>query len=146
MASTASFGLAASAVRPVARARRTATVRAAAGPHRRRSAGVPVPGVSARPGSLLGVTRRGPVRARNVVTNDKDANKDAPLDVVEIEECLSVRDAHRGSPSAASEVPSDRLGQFCLCRRPWPSRPAHSPYDPRARERKTRSLTVPPSV
>jgi hypothetical protein len=48
------------------------------------------------------VTRRGPVRARNVVTNDKDANKDAPLDVVEIEECLSVRDAHRGSPSAAS--------------------------------------------
>ena len=35
------------------------------------------------------MTRRGPVRARNVVTNDKDANKDAPLDVVEIEECLS---------------------------------------------------------
>ena len=102
MVSTASFGLAASAVRLVARARRTATVRAAAGPPRRRSAGVPVPGVSARPGSLLGVTRRGPVRARNVVTNDKDANKDAPLDVVEIEECLSVRDAHRGSPSAAS--------------------------------------------
>ncbi len=37
------------------------------------------------------MTRRGSVRARNVVTKDKDSSKDAPLDVVEIEDCLSVR-------------------------------------------------------
>ena len=32
------------------------------------------------------MTRRGSVRARNVVTKDKDSSKDAPLDVVEIAE------------------------------------------------------------
>jgi len=149
MASTASFGLAASAVRPVARARRTATVRAAAGPHRRRSAGVPVPGVSARPGSLLGVTRRGPVRARNVVTNDKDANKDAPLDVVEIEECLSVRDAHRGSPSAASRcLRTTRPILFmsspnAVATRPLPVRPARAlKKDPFAHRSTLRLTTI----
>jgi hypothetical protein len=92
------------------------------------------------------VTRRGPVRARNVVTNDKDANKDAPLDVVEIEECLSVRDAHRGSPSAASRclrIDSANFVYVVAHRRRDPPTPRTTRAAPRE---KTRSLTVPPSV
>ena len=115
MASAVSFGLAASAVRPVAHARRTATVRASAsGPHRRPVA-VPCPGVYARPGSLLGMTRRGSVRARNVVTNDKDSSKEGPLDVVEIEECLSVRTL--AVPSIGRHL---ALANFVVERRPAP--------------------------
>ena len=118
MASAVSFGIAASAVRPVAHARRTATVRASAsGPHRRPVA-VPCPGVYARPGSLLGMTRRGSVRARNVVTNDKDSSKEGPLDVVEIEECLLVRTL--AVPSIGRHL---ALANFCRRTPPRPLPP-----------------------
>lgn len=62
------------------------------------------------------MTRRGSVRARNVVTNDKDSSKDAPLDVVEIEECLSVRTL--AVPSIGRHL---ALANFVVERRPAPS-------------------------
>ena len=67
------------------------------------------------------MTRRGSVRARNVVTNDKDSSKDAPLDVVEIEECLLVRTL--AVPSIGRHL---ALANFVVERRPAPS-PARYP-------------------
>ncbi len=61
------------------------------------------------------MTRRGSVRARNVVTKDKDSSKDAPLDVVEIEECLSVRAL--AVPSIGRHL---ALANFVVERRPAP--------------------------
>mmetsp|Transcript_15793 Transcript_15793/g.38444 ORF Transcript_15793/g.38444 Transcript_15793/m.38444 type:complete len:823 (+) Transcript_15793:2-2470(+) len=89
-------GVAASAVRPSASAaRRSAPACNAVGADNIRGAalrpgGAAVgPGVAARPGGLLSLPRRRPVRARTVIANDnKDKTPDSPLDIVGIETCL----------------------------------------------------------
>lgn len=55
---------------------------------------VSVPGVTARSGGPIALSRRSPVRARNVVTSDGKSSK-GPLDTVEIENCLQVREPSR---------------------------------------------------
>jgi hypothetical protein len=82
MVGAVSCGLAASAVvarpAPVAARRTAACASVRCGP-----------GVSVR-GGPVALPRRRPVRARNVVTNDRNSSN-GPLDTVEIEDCLQVR-------------------------------------------------------
>lgn len=85
MVGAAAVGLAASAVRPVARATPgSANARAA----RSVRVSAVVPGVSSRGSPAL---HRRPTRGRRVVVGErKRSDSEGPLDVVEIEECLNV--------------------------------------------------------
>mmetsp|Transcript_12079 Transcript_12079/g.19500 ORF Transcript_12079/g.19500 Transcript_12079/m.19500 type:complete len:773 (+) Transcript_12079:127-2445(+) len=83
----ASCGLASSAVaRQAGAVRRTGP--SCSGARGVTSRGTVCPGVIARPGGLIALPHRRPLRARTVVTKDRNSSKSGPFDTVEIEDCL----------------------------------------------------------
>jgi hypothetical protein len=84
MVGAAAVGLAASAVRPVARATQGSSNARAARSVRMSAV---VPGLPSR--NVLGLHRR-PVRGRRIIVGERKSDSEGPLDTVKIEECLQV--------------------------------------------------------
>jgi|AntAceMinimDraft_1070359.scaffolds.fasta_scaffold21746_2 hypothetical protein len=109
----ASCGLASSAVaRQAGAVRRTGP--SCSGARGVTSRGTVCPGVIARPGGLIALPHRRPLRARTVVTKDRNSSKSGPFDTVEIEDCLQVRQLPRGDMREEPKSHLDAIRLFLL--------------------------------